>query len=72
LLNRDKTKKSPKIKIKIKEVEQEEDYSQKMKTIGTIIEIKNKPRINKKKTLISDSKYKLIVALFGIAIVNIK
>ena len=69
LLERDKTKKTS--TIKIKEAKQEEDYSKKIEKLKTILENKSKSRINRKKTLISDSKYKLIVALFGIAIVYI-
>lgn len=68
LLNRDKTKKAS--TIKIKEIKQEEDYSKKIEKLKTILEKKNKTRINRKKILLSDSKCKLIIALFGIAIVN--
>jgi len=64
LYNLAKSKNAP--TIKIKEVKQEEDYSKKIQKLKTILENKNKPKLNRKK---NDSRYKLIVSLFGIAIV---
>ena len=70
LLNKEKTRRGS--TIKIKEVKPEEDYSKKIEKLKTILENKNKARIKRKKTFISDSKYKLIVGMFGIAIVKFK
>lgn len=47
----------------------QEDYNKKVDKLKRIIEKKNKPQY-KKKTLISKSKYKVIVSVIGIAIVN--
>lgn len=69
LLNYEKSKNRQ--SIKIKEVKQEEDYSKKIEKLKTILEKKNRVKLNRKKTFISDSKYKLIVGLFGIALVKI-
>ncbi len=55
--------------IKIKEVKQEDDYAIKVDKLRNILENKNKPKTARKRTFLSKSKYKLIVSIFGIAIV---
>jgi len=68
VLDKNKTNNLP--TIKIREVAQEDDYNKKIEKLKIIIENKHLGKKTKKKNLISDSKYKLIVSVFGISIVN--